>query len=395
MTSPSREEAPKFTKDNDDLPRISRDPFPHYHAMRSDQPVHYDPDMPWWEIFRYEDVRRTIADPVTFPTSPLSEDPTDPELPIRNVINTDPPAHTRLRHLMELVVNEEQAQLVTPRIRAVVDKLLDKVATQGQMDLVKDFSYDLPLLVIADLLNLPEAEHADFVALTTAFLETSQQVDKGPVKKLAHFFRDLVAKRRLQPQDDMLSTLMAAEIDGDRLNDEELVSFGVVFVNAGAKSISNLISSTVMALDTYPAVIAEVEKDHSLIPSMVEETLRFFSPVQMLPRITAHETQIGEQEIKAGEVIAMWIGSAHRDETVFADPDTYDVRRCPNPHFAFGAGIHLCLGAPLARREAIVALQALFERFTNIKRVKDVPIELFSSPFIYGIQSLPITFRQK
>jgi cytochrome P450 len=377
--------------------RDPANPFPWYRAMRAGSPVHYYSQHGTWHVFRYGDVQRVLSEYATFSSAQIGGSQT----PIgASLLSTDPPRHRQLRALVSQAFTPRAIEALAPRIAAIVDELLDRVAEAGRMDVIRDIAYPLPVIVIAQLLGIPAAERDQFKAWSNAVVTgASQGVGAAPAvtggqanREMAAYFGKLIVERRREPQDDLISALLAAEIDGERLSVMELLGFCVLLLIAGNETTTNLIGNAVLCFDDYPDALEAVRRDPALIPSTVEEVLRYRSPVQAMFRTVAQDKSLGGQELRQGQHVMAWIGSANRDERAFEAAERFDLRRAPNRHIAFGSGVHFCLGAPLARLEAKIALRALIERTPDLRRVADVPLTVMESAIVYGVNSLPVTF---
>jgi cytochrome P450 len=204
----------------------------------------------------------------------------------------------------------------------------------------------------------------------------------------------MIKKRRHEAKDDLISALLNAQIDGEHLNQQELLGFCVLLLVAGNETTTNLIGNAFVCFEEHPEVMEQLQADPALIPGAIEEVLRYRSPVQFMYRRAAADVTLESQEIRAGQMVISWIGSANRDERQFPDPDRFDIKRTPNRHLAFGHGIHFCIGAPLARLEAKIALTLMFERMKDIQRIRSVPLESTGSMIVYGVKHLPVTFKE-
>ena len=218
---------------------------------------------------------------------------------------------------------------------------------------------------------------------------------KSPYVALGEFFASMLPEREREPRNDLISALLTARIDGEALTSDQLLSFCILLLVAGHETTTNLLGNAIQTLDEHPAVMEELRADQALIPATIEEVLRYRSPVQFMSRTTTQDIELSGQIIPAGERVQAWITSANRDETQFPDPDRFDIYRTPNKHIAFGNGVHFCLGAPLARLEARVALTILLDRWRDIKRANQEPLEPAYSPMLLGAKHLPITFRKR
>ncbi len=363
-------------------------PFPWYRAMRTSSPVVQDPNYGSWQVFSYADVQRVLSDFEYFSSRIAGGDAS----PISNsLIGMDPPRHRQLRTLVTQAFTPRAVESMAPRIRAITDELLDQVQAQGRFDAVTDLAIPLPVIVIAELLGIPSSDRAQF-KLWSDDITNTNSMGGGQQEMAAYFFR-FVEERRREPRDDLVSALLRAEVDGQQLNLTELLGFCVLLLVAGNETTTNLIGSALLCfLEDSPGTIEELAAQPDLLPGAIEEVLRFRSPVQCMFRVTAQPTELAGQQLQPGQSVLAWIGSANRDEAVFDNPDRFDIRRSPNKHIAFGHGPHFCLGAPLARLEARIVLEAVLRRLRNLRRVPDAPLEPQDSFIVYGVKALPMTF---
>jgi cytochrome P450 len=376
-----------------------------YRTMRATQPVSYDKERYSWNVFRYEDVVRVLSEQETFSSDPHTVQPHltgDEDSMLSSLLLMDPPRHRQLRSLVNLAFTPRMIAQLEPRIRAITNELLDQVIAKGEMDVVKDLTYPLPVIVIAELLGVPAEKRADFkrwsdISVATAgprflFDEETQRLMDENEREMREYFDQIFEERRQHPQNDLISRLLAAEIDGQRLSPNELNGFCVLLLVAGNETTTNLIANSVLCFDRNPGVVERLRNNPTLLPSAIEESLRYLSPVKRMGRFTKTETTIGGQLIGAHQAVAAWIGSANRDEAQFPDPDRFDIERTPNRHIAFGHGIHFCLGAPLARLEAKIALTAMLERCPGAWHVSDVPLEPVQGLAMFGVKNLLMTW---
>jgi cytochrome P450 len=364
-------------------------PFPWYRLMRAQAPVFFEPDRQLWHVFRYTDVQRTLSEHADF--SSRFAGGADASALSTSLIATDPPRHRQLRALVTQAFTPRAVDDLAPRIAAITEQLLDGVAGSGRMDLVRDLAYPLPVIVIAELLGVPPEERDQFKAWSDAITSTTGEGPRAQQAMAAYFAR-LIDERRQQPRQDLVSALMAAQIGGEHLSLPELLGFCVLLLVAGNETTTNLISNAVLCLNEAPDALDELQRNPALLPGVIEEVLRFRSPVQSMFRVVARPTTLGAESLEPGQSVLAWIGSANRDEAAFADADRFDPHRDPNRHLAFGHGIHFCLGAPLARLEARVALGAILRRLPNLRRDPDARLEPQDSFIVYGVKSLPVTF---
>jgi cytochrome P450 len=354
-----------------------------YARMRRTAPVAEAPDGAW-DVFSYDGVRAALSDHATFSSARAMG---GGNVLGDSLIATDPPRHRQLRALVDRAFTPRAVQALAPRIQHLATDLLDRFAGP-ELDFVAAFAAPLPVLVIAEILGVPTEDRADFKRWSDAVVTG----DMGGTRALAGYFGRLIAQRRAAGAagTDLISVLMAAEEAGQRLSESEVLGFCVLLLVAGNETTTNLLANTVQILSEEPAARAALAADPALWPGAIEESLRFRSPVQSMFRATTREAALGGQVIPAGRFVRAWIASANRDEAHFGEPERFDPRRSPNRHLAFGVGMHFCLGAPLARLEAQIALPALYRRFPDLAVIPGRPIRYFDSDVVHGPTSLPV-----
>jgi cytochrome P450 len=298
-----------------------------------------------------------------------------------SLVFNDPPLHTRVRKLLAAAFTPRALKALEPRVAAIVDHLLDRAADAGRMDVIEDFAFALPVEVICDMLGVPRADRAPFRRYSLAILGALEpvisaerkQAGNAAVAEFSSYLDDLIAERRKRPADDadVLGTLIHGEVDGQRLTHEELVQNCIFLLNAGHETTTNLVGNTLDALLRFPDQLARLQADPALIRGCVEEGLRFESSNQLGNRRLTEDAEIGGERLAAGTYIHIGIGAANRDPAEFPDPDRFDVTRSPNRHLAFGSGVHICLGATLARMEGTIALERFIARFPAWRRDGD------------------------
>jgi cytochrome P450 len=378
---------------------MRRNPYPIYEALRAGGPVYHlaGPDL--WLVLSYDGVKRALTDQEAFSSNVG---------PSRNVafewlLFMDPPRHTGLRAIITRAFTPRSIAALEPRIRAIATGLLDAALPRGEIDLVADLAVPLPMMVIAELLGLPAAEwprlkrwadsimdlaltiagsDAEAAAASAAFLLADLEMNE-------HFTR-LAHERRLVPRDDLLTRLVTAEVDGAGLSDGELVRFVQLLLAAGTETTTNLIDNAVLCLLEHPEAFALLRARPELLPSAIEETLRYRSPAQAVFRATRRDVELGGRTIPAGKMVLAVLGAANRDPAQFAEPARFDLARDPNPHIAFGHGIHFCLGAPLSRLEARVALGDLLARTRALAPATTDPWPPRRAFHVHGPTRLPL-----
>lgn len=373
------------------LTRDPLNPFPWYRGMRAQSPIFFDPQREIWHVFRYADVQRVLSEYADFSSRFGAASGADDTALSNSLVATDPPRHRQLRALVTQAFTPRAVEDLAPRIAAITDELLAHVETQGHMDLVQDLAYPLPVVVIAELLGVPIEDRDQFKHWSDAITSTTGE---GPAAQqaMAMYFAQLIEARRREPRKDLVSALMAAQIEGEHLSLPELLGFCVLLLVAGNETTTNLITNAMLCLDEAPGVLDELQRDPGLLPDFIEEVLRFRSPVQSMFRLVARPVKLDGQTMQPRQSVLAWIGSANRDEGVFPNADRFDPHRAPNKHLAFGFGVHFCLGAPLARLEARIALGALLKRLPNVRRAPGAELEAQDSLVVYGVKHLPVTF---
>lgn len=372
--------------------------------MRATQPVFQTPTWGGWQVFGYADVSRVLSEYATFSSDNqrmAQFEGAEGEMnPIgASIIRMDPPRHRQLRNLVTQAFTPRMVAQLEPRITAITHDLLDHVVPEGKMDVVHDLAYPLPVTVISELLGIPAELREDFKrwsdALVSGDESTSEEEQKAlfqEVQGMYDYFAEVLEERRQHPQNDLVSALLAAEVEGQRLSNVELLGFCGLLLVAGNETTTNLLGNMMLCFDEHPEVVERLRAQRDLVPKAIEEVLRYYSPVKAMVRVTTTETMLGNQRIGPDQFILAWIGSANRDEAEFPDADRFDIEREPNRHIAFGRGIHFCLGAPLARLEAKVALNAMLDRLPGSWQLANTQLEMIKSFIVFGAKHLPMTW---
>ncbi|MFF3912626.1 cytochrome P450 [Streptomyces sp. NPDC001852] len=378
-------------------------PYDVYRRLRDTAPVQRitGPDgTPAWLVTRYEDVRAALADPrlsldKRHATPGTYKGFSLPPALDANLLNMDPPDHTRIRRLVGRAFTPRRIQQLREPVRRTADRLLDALGPHGSTDLIASYAAPLPITVICDLLGVPEEHRLDFRVWTDALIApdpSRPEAGREAVVAMLGFFTRLLAAKREQPADDLLSDLIAVRDEGDRLSEDELMSLAFLILFAGYENTVQLIGNAVLALLRHPDQLAALRKDPERLPSAVEELSRYEGPALFgIRRFAVEEVTISGVTVPAGETVWVSLSAANRDPARFPDPDRLDLSRDASGHLALGHGIHYCLGAPLARAETEIALAALLERFPDLALG---PGELRWRPSMRarGLVALPVTY---
>lgn len=401
-------------------PELQKDPYPVYAGLRDDHPVYYNPALDLWALSRFDDVWNAVHDPATYSSQDAIavQDPRKVDLDTEALaaggvdvsallagasavapmmIMLDPPRHDQLRDLVKRAFTPRRVNQLEPRVREIATELLDGIAERGTCDLTAEFAGPLPTIVIAEMLGVPPEDRQQFRAwsnrLVTIDFNSSELTIDGMTAfaELWQYFSAIVDERTERPGEDLISALITAEIDGVRLQRNELLGFCVLLLLAGNETTTNLISNASVLLARHPDQRRILADDPTLIPGAIEEFLRFDSPVQALGRILKQDAVVHGVTIPGGSRLALVFGAANRDPREFDDPERFDVTRKADRHLAFGHGLHYCLGASLARLEARVAFEELLKRIPEWTLVDD-EVNRFSSGLIRGCKTLSIEY---
>ncbi|WP_283134573.1 cytochrome P450 [Rhizohabitans arisaemae] len=374
-------------------------------GRRPDRPVCFNTVTGMWNVYGYAEALRVIGEPRTFSSNTGRVIPERDEFSEGNLVQMDPPLHGKLRRLVSHAFTPKVVADLEPRIDAVARELLDAVGNQGRMELIGDLAYPLPVIVIAELLGVPADDRFMFKAWVDKLFSSSEQFSltnrteeqerrfeeiTGEVRKLTAYLGEHAAERRRRPRADLLTRLVEAEVDGVRLTEAEVVNFANLLLIAGHITTTLLLGNTVLCLDAHPEQRARVRADRSLVPGAIEESLRMLSPFAVLARVNEEEVELGGARVPPEQLLMVWLSAANRDPAWFPDPDVFDPARDPNPHLAFGRGIHFCLGAPLARLEGRIALNILLDRYPGLRTDPGESPTFSPSPNMTGVTRLPL-----
>lgn len=376
---------------------IRRNPYPVYDQVRRASPVRYVPEMRLWFLFDYDSVKRALTDHDTFSSR---------NGPADWMVFLDPPRHTKLRALISQAFTPRSVAALEPRIRGFARELLNQRIEQGEMDLAADFAFPLPMAVIAAMLGIPFCDRPRFTRWNEVILNMSYTVPggrspetegiirefKSVTVEMNDYLTELLAERRVAPKDDLLTRLVQAEVEGQRLTQQDILGFFQLLLLAGSETTTNLINNAIISFVEHPDQLARVKGNLELLVPAIEEVLRYRAPLQWMFRVAQRDVELQGQLIPAGSLVLVMIGAANRDPGHFPDPHRFDVTRDPNPHLAFGNGIHFCLGAPLARLEARIALTELLKRVNHFRFASADPWEPRKGLHVHGPTNLPLRF---
>ncbi|SMD26063.1 cytochrome P450 [Kibdelosporangium aridum] len=380
------------------------------HGHRPAKTVEFAEQTGFWTVSGYSETHQILSDPVTYASDigrffPQGDtnDPLVKQLTEGNILQMDGAAHRDRRRVVSRAFTPKIVAAMEPRIAKLAGDLVDGLVGRDEFDFVSEVAYPLPISVIAELLGVPVSDRDLFVYWADKLLESkniyheaepSQDVQAASMAALREFvpmvdyLNQHTAERRRQPREDLLTMLVQADMP-----DNEITHFGILLLFAGHVTTTLLLASTIMCLDRYPDVARQVREDRSLIPGLIEESLRFVSPVPAIFRATAVDTEIGGHAVPADQLLMLALGAVNRDPRQFADPEVFDITRDPNPHLAFGRGAHFCLGAPLARLEGRIAMNILFDRLGDL-RIETPPV-FHPSPEMCGPRHLPVKQVQR
>ncbi len=361
--------------------------------MRVHNPVFQDESRPLWHVFRYKDVLTVLNDYTRFSSQAFS---LMGGLFTDTLIAKDPPDHRKLRNLVNQAFTPRAVARLSERVTRITQELLDQVREQGRMDIVADIAFPLPAKVIAELLGVPAEDWNIFqrwARIGDGPPMRGQHGDgRGMREEMADYFSRLLAERRRAPREDLISALSVAEVDGERLSERELVSFCTLLLAAGQETTKNLIANAIVCFADHPDAMERLRREPALMSTAVEEVLRYLPPAWFLFRQTTTDVEMEGRTIPANQIVLAWTASANRDPAQFPDPDRFNIEREPNRHLAFGHGVHYCVGAPLARLEAKIALTMMLEQLKDLRRIEGVPVMVHQG-IVFVIRSLPVSFQ--
>jgi len=390
-------------------PEVLANPYPLYHRLRTEDPVHWDPFLHAWVVTRYADVvhvlhhfsaRRT---PTPEQLSAKGLEALNPiaQVMVRQMLFLDPPDHTRLRALASAAFTPRRVERLRSHIQEIMHGLLDALVSRGQMDLIADFASPAPAIVTAEMLGVPVEDHeqlknwsADFAEMLGNFQHNPDRFPKvlRSVEEMCSYFRSAMQEQRLHPRGGLVSAMMEAEVDGAKLTEDEIIANLIVTMVGGQETTTNLIGNGLLTLLRNPAEMERLRADSSLIPSAVEELLRYESPSQHTARLAPADIEMGGKKIRERHAVIAVMGAANRDPERFPDPDRLDIARQDNRHLAFGWAAHFCFGAALARLEGQIAFEAILGRLPNLTLDPTPPLVWRDNLGLRGLNALPLSF---
>ncbi|HWX20039.1 MAG TPA: cytochrome P450 [Candidatus Binatia bacterium] len=390
-------------------PEVLADPYPLYHRLRREDPVHWDPFLHAWVVTRYQDVVRVLREfsagrtptPEQLTAMGLSGLNPIAQVMVKQMLFLDPPAHTRIRGLASAAFTPQRVEGLRSHIRDIVRSLLESVAPKGRIDIIADLAEPLPCIVTAEMLGVPVEDHRqlklwsqDFAEMLGNFQHNPDHVPKilKSTEEMTAYFRSAMRREKLRPN-GLVASLMNAEIQGDRLTVDEVIANCIVTMVGGQETTTNLIGNGVLSLLRNPLELQKLRANPSLVPSAVEELLRYESPSQHTGRLSPEDTELGGKPIRKRQAVMAVMAAANRDPERFPDPDRLDISRTDNRHVAFGWGAHFCFGAPLARIEGQIAFEELLRWFSDWSLAPG-PLVWRTNLGLRGLTALPVNFTR-
>lgn len=389
-------------------PEVLANPYPLYHRLRSEDPVHWDPFLHAWVVTRYADVV-TVFQRFSANRTPTPEQLTTLGMPaltplahvmVLQMLFLDPPAHGRVRSLASKAFTPRRIEILRSHIADITNNLLDAVQDQGCMDVIRDLAYPLPAIVTAELLGVPTSDWQQLTAWSADFAQVLGNFQHNPdnaprvirsLEEMCTYFRAAIREQRNHPREGLINALLTTEIDGDRLSEDEVVANTIVTMVGGQETTTNLIGNGILTLLRHPDQLERLRSDLSLIPSAVEELLRYESPSQQTARLAPEDVMLGGTLIRKRQAVIAVMGAANRDPERFPDPDRLDLARQDNRHVAFAWGAHFCFGASLARVEGQTAFATVLRRMPNLQ-LEPGPITWRENLGLRGLTALPVRF---
>jgi len=414
MTTTTESDVPRKTDRTLSLyhlldPEVLANPYPLYHKLRKDDPVHWDSFLHAWVVTRYVDVVHVLyhfsanrtPTPEQLSTMGLSALSPIAQVMVRQMLFMDPPDHTRLRTLASAAFTPRRVELLRSHIQEIMDGLLDAVISKGRMDVIADFASPAPAIVTAEMLGVPVADQEQLKDWSADFAEMLGNFQHNPdrfprvlrsVESMCSYFRSAMREQQVHPREGLVHAMMAAEVEGAKLTEDEIIANLIVTMVGGQETTTNLIGNGVLTLLRNPAEMERLRKDSSLIPSAVEELLRYESPSQHTARLAPADVEMGGKQIRKRQAVIAVMGAANRDPERFGEPDRLDIGRQDNRHLAFGWAAHFCFGAALARLEGQIAFETLLRRLPKLALDTTTPLEWRHNLGLRGLTALPVVF---
>jgi cytochrome P450 len=389
-------------------PEVLASPYGLYRRLREESPVHWDPFLSAWVVTKYSDVINVLMNFSALRT-PTPEQLTKmglaalspiAQLMVRQMLFMDPPTHTRIRKLASAAFMPKRVESLRSHIQEITEDLLEKIVIRGYLEVMKDFAIPLPAIVTAEMLGVPRIDYGQLTVWSTDFAEIlgnfQHNPDRAPkilrsVDEMTRYFRSAIKNMQTQPREGLIYSLSTAEVDGDRLSEEEVIANSIITMVGGQETTTNLIGNGLLSLLRHPGQMKLLLSDLSLTPSAVEELLRYESPSQYTARKALADLQMGDKQISKGQAVIAVMGAANRDPLRFEEPDRLDILRKDNRHLAFGWSAHFCFGAALARLEGQIAFETVLRRLPNLK-LKPGPLVWRENLGLRGLTSLSLTF---
>ncbi len=390
-------------------PEVLANPYPLYHQLRSHDPVHWDPFLHAWVVTRYEDVIQVLhhfsaqRTPTPEQLSALNLSALNPiaAVMVRQMLFLDPPNHTRLRALASAAFTTSRVEQLRAHIQEVMDHLLDNVVQQGRMDMIADFAGPAPAIITAELFGVPVEDHSNLKSWSQDFAEMLGNFQHNPdrfqrilrsVDNLCSYFREAMKEQRLHPRGGLVEAMMNAEVDGARLTEDEIIANLIVTMVGGQETTTNLIGNGVLTLLRHRTDFDCLRADPSLVPSAVEEFLRYESPSQHTARLAPADVELGGKRIRKRAAVIAVMAAGNRDPSRFPDPNRLDIQRKDNRHLAFGWAAHFCFGAALARLEGQIAFERILRRLPSLELEPGAQLMWRQNLGLRGLTALPVLF---
>lgn len=389
-------------------PEVLANPYPLYHRLRAEDPVHWDPFLHAWVVTRYNDVMQVLSSfsanrtptPEQLTSMGLGDLTPIAQVMVRQMLFMDAGAHARLRGLCAEAFTPNRVEALRAHIQEIANHLLDRVREAGRMEVISDFAAPLPAIVTAEMLGVPTSDHqqlkrwsADFAEMLGNFQHNPNRVARvlRSVEEMAEYFRSMIAELRRKPRPGLVNSLLTTEVNGDRLTDDEVIANSILTMVGGQETTTNLIGNGIVSLLRNPGEAERLRQDPSIIGAAVEELLRYESPSQYTARIAPEDVEMGGKRISKRQAVLAVMGAANRDPERFPEPDRLDLTRQDNRHVAFGWGPHFCFGAPLARIEGQIAFATVLRRLPDL-RLETEQLVWRENLGLRGLTALPVSF---